>query len=247
MFWTYEVPLFRLSVAKLSLVNFFGYCFCITQFIPRCTHAGCYTGNLLLKLSHPPLPLKGQSHALVLEYLVKNTFTTVTVKSTPKKKKMHTTAGTVCIWQSDIFCVFHTSGEGNWSLEEKAYICQLFLASHIYFLSLSAVLWLTTGNKFLKQKARSEDPWGVYIVRSAAWASHKPLFSKAGCCCRNFLKSKILYPHHKWSWGIKIQTGGGSKLSVPGAIHPWVRNSAEATLLSPILVKAGLGITAIPA
>lgn len=74
-------------MAKLSLVNFFGYCFCITQFIPRCTHAGCYTGNLLLKLSHPPLPLKGQSHALVLEYLVKNTFTTATVKSTPKKKK----------------------------------------------------------------------------------------------------------------------------------------------------------------
>lgn len=74
-------------MAKLSLVNFFGYCFCITQFIPRCTHAGCYTGNLLLKLSHPPLPLKGQSHALVLEYLVKNTFMTATVKSTPKKKK----------------------------------------------------------------------------------------------------------------------------------------------------------------
>lgn len=119
--------------------------------------------------------------------------------------------------------------------------------SHLFSLSLCCFVRLTIRNKFLKQKARSEDPWGVYIVRSAAWASHKPLFSKTGGYCRNFFKSKILYPHHKWSWGTKIQTGGGNKLSVPGAIHPRVCNSAEATLLSPILIKAGLGITAIPA
>lgn len=119
--------------------------------------------------------------------------------------------------------------------------------SHLFSLSLCCFVRLTTGNKFLKQEARNEDPWGVYIVRSAAWASRKPLFSKAGGYCRNFLKSKILYPHHKWSWETKIQTGGGNKLSVPGAIHPRVCNNAEATLLSSIMVKAGLGITAIPA
>lgn len=56
-----------------------------------------------------------------------------------KKKKMHTTAGTVCIWQSDIFCVFHTSGEGNWSLEEKAYICQ----DHHYFSPLTSIFSLS--------------------------------------------------------------------------------------------------------
>lgn len=137
MFWTYEVPLFRLLVTKLSLVHFFGYCFCITQFIPRCSHAGCYSGNLLLKLSHPALPLKRQSHARALEYLVKNTFTTATVKSTQKKKCTQLHA--LFAFDSDIFCVLHTSGEGNWSLEEKVYICQY----HHYFWPLTSIFSLS--------------------------------------------------------------------------------------------------------
>lgn len=221
MFWTYEVPLFRWLVTKLSLVHFFGYCFCITQFIPRCSHAGCYSGNLLLKLSHPPLPLKRQSHTLALEYLVKNTFTTATVKSTQKKNAhncMHCLHLTVTFSVSSI----HQEKEIEASRKKYTYVNTTIISglSHLFFLSLCCFARWTSGNKFSKQEARSEDPWGVYTVRSAAWASHKPLFSKAGCYCRNFLKSKLWYPHHKWSWGIKTQIGGESKLSVPRAIHP---------------------------
>lgn len=62
---------------------FLGQCFCITQFHTK-VHPYQLLHWLLLKPPHPSLPLKGQSHALRLEYLVKNTFTTATVKSTLK-------------------------------------------------------------------------------------------------------------------------------------------------------------------
>lgn len=95
---------------------------------------------------------------------------------------------------------------------KKLYICQY----HCYFwpltficsLCLCCFVRLTTGNKFLKQEARSEDPWGMYMVRNAAWASHKPVFSKAGCYNKNVFFFNLKYY-------IPIISGlGGSKFSL---------------------------------
>lgn len=133
MFWTYKVPLFRLLVPKLSSVNFLGAASVLLSFIPKCAHSDCYTGYLLLP-SHPSLPLKGQSQALILEYLVKNTFMSATVKST--LKKMHTTACSV--WQSNIVSSIHQEKEmAAW--REKAHIYQY----HHYFWPLPFICSLS--------------------------------------------------------------------------------------------------------
>lgn len=182
MFWTYKVPLFRLLVPKLSSVNFLGAASVLLSFIPKCAHSDCYTGYLLLP-SHPSLPLKGQSQALILEYLVKNTFMSATVKSTLKKcTQLHVVFGRATL------CLPYIRRR-KWQLGGKkpTYISTTIISglSHLFAVSLCCFVRLTTGNKFFKQEAWSEDPWGMYIGRSAAWASHKPLFSKAGCYCRN--------------------------------------------------------------
>lgn len=116
MFWTYEIPLFRLLVTKRFLVNFFWVL--LLDYSVSYQSAPIVAAVLAIYCwSHPILPLKGQSHALIMEYLVKNSFMTATVKSTWKKKS--TQLHILFAFDSDIFCVFHTSGQGHWSLGKK--------------------------------------------------------------------------------------------------------------------------------
>lgn len=203
-------------------------------------------GYLLLKPPHPSLPLTGQSHALRLEYFLKNTFTAATVKSILKKKIHNRVYYLHLTCLKNVFCDFDTSADGNKSLQEKVYLCKywhyFWPLPFTFFLSLCCFTRLTTGNKFWKQEARSEDPSGVYIMRSAAWASPHKLDVAVGI---------FFNPIH---YNPSIRGLGGSKfnLVVVGECLPLVPSTPGCITVQkrrklPSSVKAGLGLTAVPA
>lgn len=154
------------------------------SFTPRCTCTSWYIGYLLLKPPHPSLPLTGQSHALRLEYFLKNNFTAATVKSTLKNQTQPHVLSAFDMLRRMLFSVtfIHQQKEIKVCRKKCIFVSIGIISglSPLFFFSLCCFARLTTGNKFYKQEARSEDPSGVHIVGSAAWASPHKLDVEVG-------------------------------------------------------------------